>query len=39
MTEELNPVLEPYELDPYHRETDDRTRQMQEAAVLENAVD
>ena len=39
MTEELNPVVEPYELDPYHRETDDRTRQMQEAAVLENAVD
>ena len=39
MTEELNPVVEPYELDPYHRETDDRTRQSQEAALLENAVD
>ena len=39
MTEELNPVAEEYELDPYHKEQDDFENSRYEASIQENAKD
>ena len=39
MTEELNPVVEPYEVDPYHKAQDDFDQRQVEETTDDNAVE